>query len=76
MSDEQNNPPRLALSEKLTKLGVDMDYVKDGVREIKDTIKRDYITRNEFEPIKKIVYGLVSLILMGVVTAVLALVIK
>lgn len=53
----------------------DISYIKRDVTEIKDKIERSYVTREEFEPIKKIVYGLVALILITVVGAVLALVI-
>lgn len=53
----------------------DISYIKRDVIEIKTRMENNYVTREEFEPIKKIVYGLVSLILVTVVVAVLALVI-
>lgn len=49
--------------------------IKDDVKEIKDKLEKDYITKEEFDPVKKIVYGLVSLILIAVVGALVALVI-
>lgn len=39
-------------------------------------LESDYITRQEFDPIKKVVYGVVSLILVAVVGALVALVIR
>lgn len=37
---------------------------------------RNFITRAEFEPVKKVVFGMVSLILVAVVGAIVALVVK
>ena len=34
-------------------------------------LDKDYTTRNEFDPIKKIVYGVVMLILAGVVAGIM-----
>jgi len=45
------------------------------VKEIKEILKTDYVTKDEYDPIKKLVYGLVGLILIGVVGALLSLVI-
>lgn len=38
-------------------------------------LKKDFITKEEFEPIRRIVYGLVGLMLTGVILALLAQVI-
>lgn len=46
------------------------------VKEIKDGLKADFITRSEFEPIKRLVYGFVAMILVAVIGAVIALVIR
>ena len=54
----------------------DITYIKQEVSEIKRLVQEHYVTKSEFEPIKKIVYGLVSLILIAVVGAILALIIK
>ncbi len=35
-----------------------------------------FVTRAEFEPVKKLVYGVIGLVMTGVVTTVLALVIR
>lgn len=39
-------------------------------------IDSNYVTRLEFEPVQKIVYGLVALVLTSVVSALILLVIK
>lgn len=54
----------------------DIAYIKKDIADIKDTVSKNYITREEFDPIKKVVYGLVSLILIGVVGALMALIIN
>lgn len=40
--------------------------IKDDLHEIKGKLDDEYITRQEFEPVKKIVYGMVGLILFTV----------
>lgn len=62
-----------------TKLAVtqnDLGYIKEKLNTIDKKVNTEYITKNEFEPVKQIVYGLVSLILVAVVGAILALVMK
>ena len=46
-----------------------------AIEEIKLNIKENYINKDQYEPIKKITYGLVTLILLAVVGALLRLVI-
>lgn len=53
----------------------EMKHISDDVREIKSTLKGSYVSKDEFEPIKRLVYGLVSLILTAITVAVLGLVI-
>lgn len=54
----------------------EMKTVKDDVREIKDKLEKDYVTEDEFTPVKNIAYGLVSTILLAVIGALVALVLK
>jgi hypothetical protein len=60
---------------KLTGLCKDVEFIKSEVVEIKSKLEGNYVTKDEFDPIRKIVYGMVSLILVGVVGALLGLVI-
>jgi hypothetical protein len=53
----------------------DISYIKGQIVEIKQKLEGEYVTHDEFEPVKKVVYGLVSLILVAVVGALLGLVI-
>ena len=60
---------------KLAVIQNDMTYLKDKVNSIDTKISSGYVSKEEFEPIKKIVYGVVSLILIAVVGAIVALVV-
>lgn len=57
-------------------IDVKLDYIQRDVADIKKRLDDNYVTTQEFEPVKKIVYGLVALILVAVVGAVVALVIQ
>ena len=54
----------------------EMKSVKQDVRDIKDKLEKDYVTQDQFTPVKNIAYGLVSTILLAVVGAIVALVLK
>lgn len=53
----------------------DIKHISRDVEEIKTTLRGSYVSKDEFEPIKRIVYGLVSLILVTVVGGLMGLVI-
>lgn len=53
-----------------------ISYIENDVRELKEMMSSGYVTKQEFEPVKRIVYGLVSLILAGWLGAILALIYK
>jgi hypothetical protein len=46
------------------------------ISDIKKSLDEKYVTKEKFEPIKNLVYGAVGLILVAVVGAILALIIK
>lgn len=54
----------------------DMTYVKNEVADIKKILGDKYVTIEMFEPVRRIVYGLVGLVLSSVVAGVLALILK
>lgn len=60
---------------KLAIMQTDINYIKEKLNMVDQKVTSHYISKEEFDPIKKIVYGLVSLILIAVVGALLALVI-
>lgn len=54
----------------------DILYIKEKVDNIETKLQSNYITKEEFAPVKQLVYGMVSLILVAVVGALVTLVIK
>ena len=54
----------------------DIHYIRRDVEDIKSKLEKEYVTQDQFDPIKKIVYGLVSVILTTVVVGLLMIVIK
>jgi Na+/H+ antiporter NhaC len=53
----------------------DIHSIKTNTKEIKDSLQSQYVTRNEFNPVKSIVYGMVGVILLAVLGALVALVV-
>ena len=53
-----------------------IDYIQRDVADIKEKLDGGYVTIDQFEPVKKIVYGMVSVILLAVIGAVVALVLR
>lgn len=60
----------------LAEFGKDIEYIKKTVEEIKRKQEQDYVTREEFEPIKRIVYGMVAIVLTSVFGGLVALVVN
>ena len=54
----------------------DIVYIKDAVKDLRNDIDHKYVTTDQFEPIKKIVYGLVGAVLLAVITAVMTIVLR
>lgn len=60
---------------QLAVMANDIKYVVKSVDDLNNKIDHNYVTKDQFEPVKRIVYGLVGLILVAVVGALLSLVI-
>lgn len=54
----------------------DISYIKRDVVDIKNSLEKEYVTQDQFDPIKKIVYGMVSVMLTTVVVGLLTLVLN
>lgn len=50
--------------------------VREDIKELNTKIDNNYVTRIEFEPVRNLVYGMVSLVLTVVVGGLLVLVIR
>ena len=67
------------MSSEETKVAVMQEQIigiKNTVERIESKLENKYVSKEEFAPIKKLVYGCVSIILSSVVIAVIALVVK
>lgn len=67
------------LNEIITKMAVmanDIEYIKKSLTKIDTKLEGEYVTKTEFDPVKRIVYGLVAIVLTAVVGALVALVVK
>jgi hypothetical protein len=53
-----------------------VENIEKKVEKIELCIEKNYITRQEFAPVKNIVYAMVGLVLAGVLTALIALVVQ
>ncbi len=60
---------------KLAVIQTDLTYIKEKLNAVDNKVSSYYVSKEEFEPIKKIVYGVVSLVLVAVVGALVALVV-
>jgi len=70
-------------TKEFNKMGVDLavilnktGYIEKEVKDIREKLEDDYVTQDQFEPVKNIVYGMISVVLLAVIGAVVALVIK
>lgn len=61
---------------QLSKLETAMEYIKHSIENISHKLENSYVTQDQFEPIKRLVYGVVTLVLVAVVGAIMALIIK
>lgn len=71
--DERQHPNGKAV--QIAKLEVHMEVVEKGLDDIKCLLKNKYVTKSEFEPIRRVVFGVVALALTGVFSALLSLII-
>jgi len=67
--------PRPTNETKFAIIAKDLDYIKSDVADIKSDIQGHFVTKEEFMPVQRIVFGLVTLILTAVVGALVGLVI-
>lgn len=68
------------LYEELTKLrreyAEDDKVIEAKIQVLEDKIDKTYVRLTEYEPVRKIVYGLVGAVLLAVISAVLTAVIR
>jgi hypothetical protein len=80
MPAENNNELLIRLDERLKsmqsqfdvfaiKLSLEIESLKKELKEERSHAEDKYVTREEFEPLKKVIWGAVGLIISGVMTA-------
>jgi hypothetical protein len=57
-------------------LNNDIGYIKQDIKEIKEKLDNKYVTVESFDPVRRVVYGLVGVVLVAVAGALIALVIR
>lgn len=61
---------------QLAVIANNIEYIKKDIVEIKSNMKSDYVTADEFEPIKRVVYGVVWVMLLALITTMVRFVLK
>jgi thiosulfate reductase cytochrome b subunit len=56
-------------------MGRDIKEIRHDVSDMQENIHENYITRIEFDPVQKIIYGIVGVVLLTVLSALVALVV-
>lgn len=68
--------PRSDTNRALAILDAKLSHVQQDVIEMKSIMRGDYIRRDEFDPVKQVVFGMVSIVLLTVVGALVTLVVR
>ena len=76
MKQENNTNTINQLSVQMAVIGNKVSNIEYKVNEVAGKMEKDYVTQDQFQPVMKLVYGLVSVILLAVVGALVALVIR
>lgn len=53
-----------------------IEFIQGDIREIKQLLQEQYVLKSDFEPVRKVVYGLVSVILLGAIGTLMTFVFK
>ena len=64
------------MEKQLAVMANDLSYIKGDIKVIKEELEGKYVTHDQFEPIRRLVYGSVAVILTAVLGAIIALVLK
>lgn len=80
MANENNSELLIRLDERLksiqgqfdgfgSKLSLEIEGLKKELKEERNNVESRYVTREEFEPLKKAIWGAIGLIISGVAAA-------
>ncbi|RLC99122.1 MAG: hypothetical protein DRI46_10025 [Chloroflexi bacterium] len=74
MEDDEKQQTEVLV--ELARQRVILERMQRDLRELKKESREQYVTKAQFEPIQNLVYGMVGLVLVAVITALLAIVVK
>ena len=74
-TEQASEIARIAAAAAAAVIANDISHIQKDLADIKLSLEKHYLTKVEFEPVRKIVYGLVAAILMAVIGGLLTLVI-
>lgn len=60
----------------MSELETDIKYIRRDLDKIMDRLDNNFVKREEFVPVQRLVYGVVGLILTSVIVALIALVLR
>jgi hypothetical protein len=60
----------------IARLETKLENISSNLIEIKSNLEKNYVTQDKFEPVRKLVYGMVGTILMAFLLSVAALLLR
>lgn len=63
-------------AEKVLLFAQTMEYIQKDIAEIKQKLDNKYVSKEEFKPVKLIAYGLISIVMLSVVSGLMLLLFK
>lgn len=66
----------MSVEREQTGIEVKLEFIIKELDEIKAKLEKNYVTAEEFKPVKTIVYGMVSMALIAILGAIISLVVK
>jgi hypothetical protein len=57
----------------LAQLDLKLDYIKSEVSDIKSRLEKNYVTQDQFSPVRNLVYGMVGVVMVSFIAGLVAL---
>lgn len=73
--DERTSSIKKELAEVKVEIEKLKDDMKEGSEKTRDTLSKNYVTKEEFSPIQRAIYGIATLIITTVIGTLLSLVV-
>lgn len=67
---------KISISEGYAVIANDISYIKRDIGDIKSKLENNYVSKDEFTPVRNIVYGLVGILGIATIGAILKLILK